>query len=166
MTDLLKKPVEQPTTVEQPEDFINQNKREEEKKPEKKSGLPQEAGTRETETAPLAKKRPSFLQRRQVPTGRDEITVKVEKIMEEGLKDAYAKLSPIGREEFKIKGEKTAAAIRDLLRSAHIKVKKIFRLILEWLKMLPGANRFFLEQEAKVKTDKIILLHQRTRDSQ
>jgi hypothetical protein len=29
---------------------------------------------------------------------------------------------------------------------------------LQWLKLLPGVNRFFLEQEAKIKTDRIIHL--------
>ena len=41
------------------------------------------------------------------------------------------------------------------------KAKKIFQLILEWLKLLPGINRFFLEQEAKIKTDRIIHLNQK-----
>ena len=62
------------------------------------------------------------------------------------------------REEFKLKGEQAASQIRELLKSAHIKVKKILRLILDWLRMLPGVNHFFLEQEAKIKTDKIIAL--------
>lgn len=93
-----------------------------------------------------------------VLTPRDEITVKVEKILEEGLNDSFQRLSPIAKQEFKIKGEQTASQIRELLKSTHVKVKKIFRLILDWLRMLPGINRFFLEQEAKIKTDKIIAL--------
>jgi hypothetical protein len=36
-------------------------------------------------------------------------------------------------------------------------VKKILALIRDWLKLIPGVNRFFLEQEAKIKTDKILL---------
>ncbi len=93
-----------------------------------------------------------------IPQVRDEVTVKIEKILEDGVGDAYAKLSPIQKQEFKIKGEEVALAIREMVKTTHFKVKKIFRLILEWLKMLPGVNRFFLEQEAKIKTDKIIAL--------
>lgn len=89
---------------------------------------------------------------------RDEMAVKVERIMEEGLKDSFSRLSPVAQQEFKLKGEQTAVKIRELLKSAHVQAKKIFRLILEWLKMLPGINRFFLEQEAKIKTDRIIAL--------
>lgn len=91
-----------------------------------------------------------------IPQVRDEITVKIEKILEEGVGDAYARLSPVAKQEFKLKGEEVARQIREMVKGAHIKVKKVFKLILEWLKMLPGINRFFLEQEAKIKTDRII----------
>ena len=94
----------------------------------------------------------------QMPQVRDEITLRVEKIMEEGLQDAYRELTPIQREEFKIKGEKTAMEIRAILQTGKIKIKKIFKLILEWLRLLPGVNKFFIEQEAKIKADKIISL--------
>ena len=93
-----------------------------------------------------------------VPQVRDELTVQVEQIMEEGLKDAFVELTPIQRQEFKIKGEKTAIEIRNLMRGTHVKIKKIFRLLFDWLKLLPGINKFFLEQEAKIKADKIMSL--------
>jgi hypothetical protein len=93
-----------------------------------------------------------------MPTVKDELTVKIEKVMEEGINDAYQRLSPVAKQEFKLKGEETAIKIRELLRSAHVRAKKVLRLILEWLKMLPGINKFFLEQEAKIKTDRIISL--------
>jgi hypothetical protein len=97
----------------------------------------------------------------QMPLVRDKLTVEVEQIMEAGLQDAYKELTPVQQQQFKIKGEETAWQVRQLLRAAHVQVKKIFRLLLEWLKMLPGINRFFLEQEAKIKTDKILSLHER-----
>ena len=105
----------------------------------------------------IKKKKPT-----KIPTIKDEITIKVEKIMEEGLREAYEILSAIQKQEFKIKGEETAWKIRQLLRETHVKVKKIFRLLFDWLKMLPGINRFFLEQEAKIKTDKIIVIKEIT----
>lgn len=95
---------------------------------------------------------------KQIPQVRDEVTVAIEKIMEEDLQDAYKELTPIQKQEFKIKGEETANQIRFLLKQTHIKVKNIFKLIFEWLKMLPGINKFFLEQEAKIKTDKILAI--------
>ncbi len=96
-----------------------------------------------------------------IPVLSDPLTQKIEKILEENVGDAYSRLSPIAQQEFKLKGEVVSQKISDLLKSTHIKVKKIFQLILEWLKLLPGVNRFFLEQEAKIKTDRIIALHKK-----
>lgn len=119
--------------------------------------------TREIEKAKKTSFRPAFVKPKNyvIPRAKDEITLKIEKIMEEDLQDAYQRLSPVARVEFKLKGERTAAKIRELMSSTRAKVKKILRLIYEWLKMLPGVNRFFLEQEAKIKTDKIIALKNR-----
>lgn len=96
-----------------------------------------------------------------IPQVQDEVSIKIEKILESGLADEYTKLSPIAKQEFKIKGEETTAKIRELLRDTHIKVKNIFYLIVEWLRILPGINKFFLEQEAKIKTDAIIELNKK-----
>ena len=112
-----------------------------------------ESGTKIKKRPPLIKKKPVV-----VPTARDELSIKIENILEEGLGESYSRLSPIAKQEFKIKGEQTAIKIRDLLKSTHIKVKKVLKLILEWLRVLPGVNRFFLEQEAKIKADRIIAL--------
>lgn len=98
-----------------------------------------------------------------IPQVRDQLTREVETIMEEGLADAYKELSPLEQQEFKIKGEQTAIEIRNMLRSAHVRVKSIFKLLLEWLKLLPGVNRFFLEQEAKIKAEKILTLRRKNR---
>ena len=102
---------------------------------------------------PILKPRPAM----PIPV-KDAVMVKIEKIMEEGLNDSYQRLSPVAKQEFKLKGEQAASQIRELLKSARVKVKKILRLILDWLRILPGVNHFFLEQEAKIKTDKIIAL--------
>ncbi len=99
-----------------------------------------------------------------IPQIQDEVLVKIEKILESGLADEYTKLSPITKQEFKIKGEETTAKIRELLQATHIKVKKIFYLIVEWLRILPGINKFFLEQEAKIKTDQIIELYKKQKE--
>lgn len=121
-----------------------------------------------TETAPTEEPRPteqptrqptSTLHKSVAPRTADDLTLSIEKIMEEDVGEAYTQLSPIAKQEFKLKGEQAARAIRTMMQSATLKVKKIFTLILHWLKMLPGINRFFLEQEAKIKTDRIIILH-------
>lgn len=112
------------------------------------------------ETLKRKLKKPKKQKPTKVPQVRDELTIRVEKIMEEGLGDAYRELTPVQKQEFKLKGEETAYGIRQLLGATRVKVKSIFKLLVEWLKILPGVNRFFLEQEAKIKADKIMTLHE------
>lgn len=89
---------------------------------------------------------------------KDDLTMQVEHIMEEGMADAFRAMTPVQQQEFKLKGERTALDIRALLEKTKVKVKKIFRLLLDWLKIIPGVNKFFLVQEAKIKADKIMAL--------
>lgn len=96
-----------------------------------------------------------------MPQVRDNLAIEIEHIMEDGLGDAFRTLPPLQQQEFKLKGEQTAIQIRSLLQETKIKVKKIFELLIEWLKFLPGVNRFFLEQEAKIKADHIMALYHR-----
>ena len=81
---------------------------------------------------------------------------KIENILEQDLGEIYFKLSPEKQSEFKIKGEQTAKDISLLMKKTKVKVKKIIDLIRDWLKLIPGVNKFFLEQEAKIKADRIL----------
>jgi len=67
-------------------------------------------------------------------------------------------MTPEKQGEFKQKGEETAGKIRSMVETAKENARKIFDLIRDWLRVIPGVNRFFLEQEAKIKTDKILRL--------
>jgi len=140
---------------------VRAQKSEQEKIPEKKAEQEKiEISAEPTELSAKIKKVPKLLKKKvkSIPQMRDEITIKIEKIMQEGLDDAYQRLSPIAKQEFKLKGEQAALQIRELLRSTHVKAKKLLRLLLDWLRMLPGVNKFFLEQEAKIKADRILSL--------
>lgn len=88
----------------------------------------------------------------------DRLEKEIEEILEEDLADLYAAMPKEKQMAFKAKGEETRSIIRQLVQSFHINTKKIFHLIRAWLKMIPGVNRFFLEQEAKIKTDKVIFI--------
>ena len=46
--------------------------------------------------------------------------------------------------------------INELLSHAKVKVNKIIALIRDWLKLIPGINKFFLEQETKIKADNLL----------
>ena len=83
---------------------------------------------------------------------------KVEKVLEDGVAPFYEKMPRNLRISFKAKGEEVAREIEEILKSVKVQANKILQLIISWLKMIPGVNRFFIEQEAKIKTDKILLL--------
>lgn len=89
---------------------------------------------------------------------KDRLTQEIEEVLEEDLKELYMAMPKEKQAEFRQKGEETLSSVRELLRAAHVNIKKIFQLIRDWLKIIPGVNRYFLEQEAKIKTDKIILV--------
>lgn len=91
-------------------------------------------------------------------TVKDRLTQEIEEVLEEDLKELYLAMPKDKQAAFRAKGEETISLVSQLVRVAHVNVKKIFQLIRAWLKMIPGVNRYFLEQEAKIKTDKIILV--------
>ena len=88
---------------------------------------------------------------------KDQMMKQIESVLEEDMTELFLAMPAAKQQAFKQKGELTASKIRDLVSKAKISAEKIFKLIRDWLKMVPGVNRFFLEQEAKIKTDKILL---------
>ena len=86
----------------------------------------------------------------------DSLTATIDDILEEGLEDIYLNMSREEQKEFKVKGEETTTKIVALLSETKIKVKKIVQIIIEWLKIISGVNKFFIKQTAKIKTDKIL----------
>lgn len=86
---------------------------------------------------------------------KNELTQRVESILEEGLTEVYEELPERDRPAFKARGEEIADTIRVMMQTAKFSFKKVISLIREWLQMIPGVNRFFLEQEAKIKADQL-----------
>lgn len=80
----------------------------------------------------------------------------IEGVLEEGLSELYISMPPALQAEFKQKGEETTSKIAEILAKGKDMAKKIFEVIVEWLKLIPGVNKFFLEHEAKIKTDKVL----------
>ncbi len=86
----------------------------------------------------------------------DELLKGVEDILSKGIADIYKDLAPDKKPLFRAKGEEVAQKIRNMIAKGKVKVHAVLKLIKEWLHSIPGINRFFLEQEAKIKTDLII----------
>ena len=89
---------------------------------------------------------------------KSETLVKIEKILEEDLEAFYFSMPPEARLAFKAKGEETASKIEKMIETGKVIAQKILKLLRVWLKLIPGVNKFFLEQEAKIKTDEIVSL--------
>jgi len=89
---------------------------------------------------------------------KDQYHARIERILEENLVDVYLSLPPAARARFKAEGEASAVKIRSMIEKAKVRAKDVLKIILHWLKTIPRINNFFLQQEAKIKTDKIILL--------
>lgn len=92
------------------------------------------------------------------PVKKDPHLIEVEKILEADLADTFLILPPETQQKFKAEGERVAGIIWQMLETAKVQIKRIAGLIRDWLKIIPGINRFFLEQETKIKTDQFIAL--------
>ena len=63
------------------------------------------------------------------------------------------------RRMFREEGERVAREIEAIIHTGRAIAVKVLELIKRWLRLIPGVNKFFLEQEAKIKTDKIIKIN-------
>lgn len=93
-----------------------------------------------------------------VTPAKDQLDKQLESLLAEDLTDIFLQMTPAQQIAFKAKGEETASKIREMINQTKVSARKIFHLIRQWLKMIPGVNKFFLEKEAKIKTDKIVLV--------
>lgn len=89
---------------------------------------------------------------------------KVEAILSDDLEDIYLSLDSQTQEQFRRTGEETVKKIEVLIATAKATAKAIVELIRVWLQIIPGVNRFFLEQESKLKTDRIMKMIQEQED--
>ena len=113
---------------------------------------PQPVVTQPITTPKISPQRPVVVQ------AKDRLEKEIEEVLQEDLTELYTEMPLDKQKIFKEKGEETAQEVRTLVQAVHINAKKIFQLIRTWLVIIPGVNRFFLEQEAKIKTDKVLLV--------
>lgn len=90
------------------------------------------------------------------PVPKDPVVVDIENILADSLGEIYVGLPEDKKPMFKQKGEEVAVAIKQLIDSGKVKAKTVLDLIRDWLRLVPGINKFFLEQEAKIKTDEVM----------
>ncbi|MAG28808.1 hypothetical protein CL632_01510 [bacterium] len=119
--------------------------------------VPQKAQTQANDNISQLKER--------VPTPhtKSERVIEIEKIMTAGLDDIYKELDPNTQQTVKTIGEEAASQIEKLIEEGQNIAKKVLSVLRGWLKKIPGVNIYFLEQESKRKTDKIMAMARKTK---
>lgn len=80
----------------------------------------------------------------------------IESILAQDLDDFYLSMGEEKRMQFRFVGERTARTINVMIESGKLQAQKVIELIKKWLGMVPGINKFFVEQQTKIKTDRIM----------
>lgn len=80
----------------------------------------------------------------------------IEYMLSEDLDLFYNSLDENRKKQFRDVGEQIAIEIDNMVKGFKTAAKRIVMLIRKWLMLVPGMNKFFLEQEAKIKTQKIM----------
>lgn len=93
------------------------------------------------------------------PAAKSATLKNIENILQEDLEDIFFNMDQAHRRMFKAEGERTSLQIEKVLSLGKSVTVKVLELIQKWLRLIPGVNKFFIEQEAKIKTDKIIKLN-------
>ena len=89
---------------------------------------------------------------------KNPLLLEIEAIMEENLAEIYKNMPEESKQRFNSEGERTAKEIQNLMQTFKATTRKLIDMIRKWLLIIPGINRFFLEQEAKIKAEKIIAI--------
>lgn len=92
----------------------------------------------------------------QVPEAKTPERMEIEKILSDGMSELYQTMTPQQQEAFRLKGDETATAIEQMVHNLKASTRKVVSLIRDWLQLIPGVNKYFLEQESKLKTDEIV----------
>lgn len=95
--------------------------------------------------------------------GKTPLRQNVEGILAEGLADVFAHMSFEDQEKFRAKGEETATILETLVAQLKATSKRVVQLIRAWLLLIPHVNKFFLDQETKIKTDYVLALQEKMR---
>ncbi|MDZ7798132.1 MAG: hypothetical protein U5L76_00775 [Patescibacteria group bacterium] len=147
-----------------PEDFAtkDQEKREVKESEQGRESAESQSVSEDEKYKPVRKTRRSITDEKTVSKAlekgqeKTEQRRQIENILQEDLMDVYQKMDTQQKEIFKKEGEKAASKIEVLINDVKDKTREILEVVKGWLKLIPGVNKFFLEKEAKIKSDKIL----------
>ncbi|MCW1930290.1 MAG: hypothetical protein KIH62_003140 [Candidatus Kerfeldbacteria bacterium] len=85
----------------------------------------------------------------------------LEEILADRVAEVYQMLSPKEQEQFRKAGEEAVTKIEILMMQFKATARAVVQIIRQWLRTIPRVNAFFLEQESKIKTDRVLKMQQR-----
>ncbi len=97
---------------------------------------------------------------------KDLVYTEVEHVLEEGLGAYYQGMNPKLQQMFKSRGEELTTTLAQMVKTTTVNLGKVVELIRRWLMLIPGVSRFFLEQEAKIRADRIAMIAQLSAERQ
>ncbi len=152
------KPIEQP---DKKESGFEHEKKEQKEKEEIDVDKNKEEKLRQEATQKIASKDEDNSKDNNLDNEQTRRMKEIDKILSEGMSNIFLNLPENKQQEFKREGERTVVKINEMMQKAKVKVNKIINLIKHWLKIIPNTNKYYLEQEAKIKTDKLLKLKDR-----
>lgn len=93
-----------------------------------------------------------------VPAKKSPARQQIEEILQEDIREIYQTMNADEQKRFRQKGIEVSEKIEELVVSFKAKAGRILNLIKSWLFLIPRANKFYLEQESKKKTEEIMKL--------
>lgn len=124
--------------------------------PEKQSsdvGSEEKVQAAGTEAQPKSERAPT--QRLQPAASKDQILQAVERELERGLLDTYMAMDTAQRKDFRESGESLAQDLRTA-GQAGARPSEMHEKVMGWLRKVPNASEFWLEQAGYIKTTKVI----------
>lgn len=85
----------------------------------------------------------------------------LEEILADNVMEVYQMLSPKEQEQFRKAGEEAVTKIEVLVTQFKATARAVLQIIRQWLRTIPRINTLFLEQESKIKTDRVLKMQQR-----
>lgn len=95
------------------------------------------------------------------PLPKTAVRLEIESVLSEHINAMISHMDVEAKTAFKLQANETASTIEKRVNTAKATAKKVIRLITTWLRLIPGVNEFYIEQEAKIKADKILELQNR-----
>jgi len=149
------------TLDEQPGKDIGEKKKEQEREKEKIEKRYYQVDDQHPEQSPYVVRSAKPTPATTTQPVKSKIIEKVEEVLSERLDKIYYAMDESKQAEFKTQGEETASLINDMIVTFKTQAKKVLDLIKQWLSIIPGVNKFFIEQESKIKTQKIMVFAQK-----